>query len=423
MLDIYYVRENFELIKKNLKKRKDPTIIILLDEVLENDKKWRKAKAKVDELRSRRNKISFEISDAKKKGKDVKKIVKEAKEIPIEIEKKEKTMNKLKAAIRNNLLKIPNLLADDVPYGKDENDNKVVKTVGVKKKGKFKSHVDIVKELDLVDLERAAKISGARWYFLKNELVILNLALQHYAMDILQKKGFTPISPPNMVMAKAIQGATSLDTFKEDVYKISEEDLYAIPTSEFPLVTQYMNEVLDEKDLPIKLAGISPCYRKEAGAHGKDQKGIFRVHQFNKVEQVVICKPEESWKIFDELLKNTVELVKGLGLPFRVVNLCTGDLGVSSAKTYDVEIWFPAQNAYRETMSCSNCTAYQAVRSNIRYQKGKERKYVHTLNNTMIATQRVMVAILENFQNKDSSISIPKVLHKYTGFTKITGKR
>ncbi|OYT31942.1 serine--tRNA ligase [Candidatus Woesearchaeota archaeon ex4484_78] len=222
-----------------------------------------------------------------------------------------------------------------------------------------------------------------------------------------------------MISKKAVQGATSLQAFEEDIYKIEKEDLYAIPTSEFPLITQFMNEVLQEKDLPIKMAGISPCYRKEAGAHGKDQKGIFRVHQFNKIEQVIICKQEESWKYFNELFKNGEEVIKKLEIPYRVVNLCTGDLGIKSSKTYDIEAWFPAQNAYREIGSCSNCLSYQAVRSNIRYQQEKERKYVHTLNNTMAATSRIMVAIIENFQNKDGTISIPKALQKYTGFEKI----
>lgn len=421
MLDIKFVREYPDLIRENLRKRKDPEKLALLEAVLKNDKTWRKLKGEVDKLRERRNKISQEINKTKKQGKDVKNLVKEAKEIPIKIEKKEKEIKNLKEKIKICLLRIPNMIAENVPYGKDDTENEVIKEYGKKRKFTFnpRSHVDIIKKLDLADLERAAKISGARWYFLKNELVILDMALQRYAMDLLIKKKFTPISPPNMISKKSVQGATSLSAFEEDIYKIEKQDLYAIPTSEFPLVTQYTNEVLQEKEMPIKLAGISPCYRKEAGAHGKDQKGIFRVHQFNKVEQVIICKQEESWKHFNLLLKNTENFVKKIGLPYRVVNLCTGDLGIQAAKTYDIEVWFPAQKAYRETASCSNCLSYQAVRTNIRYQKNKEREYVHTLNSTMVPTSRIIVAIIENFQNKDGSISIPKALQKYTGFDKI----
>ncbi|RLE46751.1 serine--tRNA ligase [Candidatus Woesearchaeota archaeon] len=421
MLDIKFVRKYPDIIRENLRKRKEPEMTALLESVLKNDETWRKLKKEIDELREKRNKISQEINKARKQGKDAKKIIKEAKEIPKKIEQKEQEMKDLSEKIRICLLRIPNMLAEDVPYGKDDTENVVIKEHGKKRKFTFKpkSHVDIIKELDLVDLKRAAKISGARWYFLKNQLVILDMAIQRFAIDLLIKKGFTPISPPHMISKKAVQGATSLQAFEEDIYKIEKEDLYAIPTSEFPLITQFMNEVLQEKDLPIKMAGISPCYRKEAGAHGKDQKGIFRVHQFNKIEQVIICKQEESWKYFNELFKNGEEVIKKLEIPYRVVNLCTGDLGIKSSKTYDIEAWFPAQNAYREIGSCSNCLSYQAVRSNIRYQQEKERKYVHTLNNTMAATSRIMVAIIENFQNKDGTISIPKALQKYTGFEKI----
>lgn len=232
-----------------------------------------------------------------------------------------------------------------------------------------------------------------------------------------------PVIPPFMMNHAAYEGVTSMEDFENVMYKIQGEDLYAIATAEHPLTAMFRDEVLDEKQLPMKFAGYSTNFRKEAGTHGKDQKGIFRVHQFNKVEQMVYCRPTESWDIHEELLKNVMEFFESLGLHFQVVALCSGDLGIVSAKTYDLEVWFPVQDAYRELASCSNCTGYQAVRSNIRYQQDDERKHVHTLNSTCVPTSRALAAILENFQNKDGTVNIPDVLQKYTGFAVMGGKR
>jgi seryl-tRNA synthetase len=424
MLDINYIRQYPDVVRENLRKRQIPDYMAYLDAVLKNDELWRGLKSKVDQARARRNKVSMEINEAKKSGKDASKLIKEASEIPKVIAQAEKELAELQEKIKVCLYKIPNLTHESVPYGRDESENKVVKTVGKKPVQKFTplSHVDLMQRHGWVDLERAAKLSGARWYFLKGELAVLEMALIQYAMDFMRKKGFTPVIPPYMISRKAYEGVTSLEDFENVMYKIEGEDLYAIATSEHPLTAMYMDEVLDESALPIKLAGFSTNFRKEAGAHGKDQKGIFRVHQFNKVEQIVLCRPEESNHFHEELLKNAVEFFDSLGLHFRVVNVCTGDLGIIAAKKYDVEAWYPVQNAFREVVSCSNCTSYQAVRSNIRFQHDTERHYVHTLNSTCVATTRALVAILENFQDSDGSVDVPKVLQPYTGF-KVMGKK
>ncbi len=418
MLDINYVRQYSDVVRENLRKRQIPEYLTFLDSVLKNDELWRGLKTKVDQARARRNKVSMEINESKKAGKDASNLIEEAADIPKIIAEAEKQLAELQDKIKACLFKIPNLMHESVPYGKDDAENKVVKTVGKKPTFKFApiSHVDLIEKNDWADLERAAKISGNRWYFLKGDLAVLDMAIMHYGLDFMRKKGYVPILPPHMMSRNAYEGVVSLSDFEEVMYKIEGEDLYAIATSEHPLIGMYMNEVLDESKLPVKLAGYSTNFRKEAGAHGKDQKGIFRVHQFNKVEQIIVCKPEESWHFHEELLKNVVEFFESLGLHMRVVNVCTGDLGIIAAKKYDVEVWYPVQNAFREVASGSNCTSYQAVRSNIRYQKGQERPYVHTLNCTCVPTTRTIVAIIENFQNEDGSVEMPKVLQKYTGF-------
>ncbi len=416
MLDIKFVRENPEIVKKDLEKRKESEKIKWVDNVLELDKKWKGIKREVDALRKRRNEISQEINKRKKEKKDVKDLLEEVKEVPKDIKIKEDKCEKLEKEIKEILMRLPNILHESVPYGEDEEDNEVVREVKAKPKNfEVKSHVDLIRELDLADLERAAKISGARHYFLKGDLALLDMAIHRYAVDFMTDKGFNLVLPPYMIRRKAVEGVTDLAEFGDTIYKIEDEDSYLIATSEHPLTSMYMDEVLDEKELPLKLVGYSSCFRKEAGSHGKDTKGIFRVHQFNKTEQIVICKPEESWKIHEELIKNAEEFVKSLGIPYRVVNICTGDIGIVAAKKYDIEAWMPAQKKFREIVSCSNCTGYQAVRLNLKYRDSKEgkNKYVHTLNSTCVATPRMLVAILENFQNEDGSVDIPEVLWKY----------
>jgi len=346
MLDINYLRQFPDVVRENVRRR-DSEYVKLVDEVLKTDELWRKLKLKVDVARSRRNKVSQEINAAKKAGKDASNLVKEAADIPKVIAEAEEKLNALKDQTKTLLLKIPNLLHESVPKGKDETENEVIKTYGKKPTYDFTplSHVDLLEKNDWVDLERAAKISGARWYFLKGDLAILEMALSMYAMGFMKNKGYAPIVPPFMMSHDAYEGVVSLDDFEDVMYKIEGENLHAIATSEHPLTAMWGNEVIDETKLPIKLAGYSTNFRKEAGTHGKDEKGIFRVHQFNKVEQVIISKPVDSWDLHEELRNNVTEFFESLGLHFRVVNLCTGDIGSVPAKTYDVEVWFPAQNA------------------------------------------------------------------------------
>jgi len=266
------------------------------------------------------------------------------------------------------------------------------------------------------DLERAAKVAGARFYYLLNDLVWLDFALTMYALDFLRRDGFTIVSPPYMMRREAYSGVTAFSDFEEVIYKVEDEDLYLIATSEHPIAAMHMREVLEERELPLLYAGVSPCFRKEAGAHGKDTKGIFRVHQFNKVEQFVFCLPDQSWEWHEKLIENVERLWQGLGIPYRIVNICTGDLGIVAAKKYDLEAWMPAQGKYREMVSCSNCTDWQSYRLDIRFaeERGKPSKgFVHTLNSTAIATTRAITAIIENFQLEDGRVEIPRVLRKY----------
>jgi seryl-tRNA synthetase len=317
-------------------------------------------------------------------------------------------------------MQLPNLLHETVPYGKDENDNVEIRKWGKAPKFTFpvKGHIDIGLDLDIIDIERAGKIAGARFFYLKKEAVLLDNAIINFALDEMVKKGYVPIEPPYLMRRKPYEGVVALSDFEDVLYKIENEDLYLIATSEHPMAAMYMDEVLKAEDLPLKLAGLSTNFRKEAGAHGKDTRGIFRTHQFNKIEQFVFSKPEDSWKIHEELIRNAEELVQKLALPYRVVNVCTGDMGTVAAKRYDIEAWMPAQNTYREMISCSNDTDYQARRLNIRYREKEgaaPKGFVHTLNSTALATGRTIVAILENYQQEDGSIIVPEALRKYMG--------
>jgi seryl-tRNA synthetase len=315
-------------------------------------------------------------------------------------------------------MQTPNLLHESVPLGKDEHDNIPIRKWGEIPKFSFpaKNHIDLGLNLDIMDIERAGKVAGSRFFYLKREGVLLDMALMSFALEEMIKKGYTPMEPPFLMRRKPYEGVVALSDFESDLYKVENEDLYLIATSEHPMAAMYMDEVLKAKDLPLKLVGVSANFRKEAGAHGKDTRGIFRTHQFNKIEQFVFCKPKDSWRIHEKLIQNAEELVQKLGLAYRVVNVCTGDIGTVAAKKYDIEAWMPAQNAYREIISCSNCTDYQARRLNIRYREkeGEAPKgFTHTLNSTALATGRTIVAILENYQQEDGSVILPEVLRKY----------
>ena len=418
MLDIRFIRDNIDLIRDNLTRRRDDEKMKQFDHLLMLDEKVRALEKDIQELRTQRNRLSREIGELKKSGKDDSEIVKRVNGVNEKIKTTESETNEVEQELKRIQMSIPNILHESVPYGADEEDNEVVKEWGGRPEFDFdfKSHVDLLETLDVGDIRRAARLAGSRFYYLKNELVLLDIAMQQMALEMLLKQEYSPIYPPFMMRREVYEGVTDLADFENVMYKIEGEDLYLIATSEHPMAGMYMGEIFEPTDLPLKLAGVSTCFRKEAGSHGKDTKGIFRVHQFNKVEQFVFSLPEESWKIHEELIKNEEDFVQALKLPYRVVNVCTGDIGIVAAKKLDLEFWFPGQQKYREGGSCSNCTAYQATRLNIKYRVkkgGTEKAYLHTLNSTMMANPRTMVAIIENYQKEDGSVEIPKALQKY----------
>jgi seryl-tRNA synthetase len=429
MLDIKLIRENPEHVRTNLAKRNNPDCLKMLDDLIALDKDWRNNNTKLNDLRHDRKQATIEIAKAKKACQNADAFFAKAAEVDQKIGDVEKLVVEQEAKIKNYLLTLPNLLEDSVPVGKDSSENVTVKKWGTIPQFTFtvKNHTDLALALDQIDMERAGKIAGARFFNLKNDIAILDMALMHFALEQLQNAGYTPVVPPLMMKRDAYEGVTALGDFEEVLYKIQGEDLYMIATSEHPLAAMYWNEVLKLDDMPIKMAGISTCFRKEAGAHGKDTRGIFRTHQFNKIEQFIFCKPEDSPKLHEELLANAESIYQKLGLAYRVVNVCTGDIGTVAAKKYDIEAWMPAQGDYREVVSCSNCTDYQARRLGVRYrlkEGAPPQGPVHTLNSTAIATGRTIVAIIENYQNEDGTITIPEVLRKYMGNReKITKKR
>lgn len=326
-------------------------------------------------------------------------------------------MNTLKEEIDKKLMNLPNLLHPSVPKGESDEDNEELYQVGETEVPDYSllPHAELIEELGVGDFDRAAKVSGHGFVFLKKDLVLLDYAIMNYSLKNLIEKGYEPIEPPFLMRREPYEGTVDLSDFEDVMYKVEDEDLYLIATSEHPIAAMYKDEILSEEDLPKKFVGISPCFRREVGSHGIDTKGLFRMHQFNKVEQFVFSKPENSWDYHEELLQNTEELMKDLGIPYRVVNVCTGDIGTIAAKKYDIEAWSPRQKEYIEIISCSNCTDYQARRLNIRMGKvgAGEKEIVHTLNSTALATSRTMVALLENNQQEDGTVEIPEPLQEY----------
>ena len=416
MLDPKLIKEKPEMIKNMLKSR---VVEFDLEGLIESDQKRREFIIKTDELRKKKNQIAITISEKKKAGQDISSILAEMKNISNELTKLDSEQEEIEKKYLKLASTIPNLVHESVPIGPDDSANKEIKKWGNIPKFDFKvkDHIDISEDLDLVDLERAAKVAGARFYYLKNDLVRLNQALIHFGLDFLAQKGYSLVQPPYMINREAMEGAVIAEDFEEVIYKVEEEDLYMIGTSEHAMAAMHSKEIIEGKNIPLKYAGISPCFRKEAGAHGRDQKGIFRVHQFDKIEQFIFSKPEDSWKEHEKMLAVAEEFYQKLEIPYRVMLLSTGDIGKISAKTYDIEAWMAGQNAYREVVSCSNCLEYQARRLKIRFRDktNEDTQYVHTLNSTLIATTRVLVAIMENFQTKDGHIRIPQVLQSYMG--------
>jgi len=415
MLDMKMIRENPENIRKMLK---DRAVQFDIDLLLELDKKRREMIISTDDLRKKKNDMSVKISEAKKTSNEIAPLIQEMQLVSQELAKLEEVQHKTESEYSKLALTIPNVLHKSVPCG-DDSANKEIRKWGTVPQFNFevKDHIDISENLNLLELERAAKTAGARFYYLMGDLVKLNQSLIQFGLDFLSERGYTMYQPPYMINRKAMEGAVILDDFEDVIYKIEDQDLYLIGTSEHAMVSMYADEILDGNSLPVRCAAISPCFRKEAGAHGKDQKGIFRVHQFEKIEQFVFAKPEDSWKEHENMIAITEEFFQKLEIPHKVVLLSSGDMGKISAKTYDLEVWMAGQNAYREVASCSNCLDYQSRRLKIRFRDktNEDTQYIHTLNSTLVATERTMVAILENLQTKDGHVNIPNVLQKYMG--------
>ena len=416
MLDPKLIKEKSQMIRDMLKAR---SVNFDLDGLIESDQRRRELIIKTDELRKKKNQLALQISQKKKSGEEISSVLTEMKGVSEDLGKLESEQEDIEKIYSRLALTIPNLVHESVPVGIDETANKEIRKWGEIPNFDFKinDHIDISENLDVVDLERAAKVAGARFYYLKNDLVRLNQSLIHYGLDFLAKKEYSLIQPPYMINQESMEGAVIADDFEEVIYKIEDEDLYMIGTSEHAMAAMHSKEILEGKDLPLKYAGISPCFRKEAGAHGRDQKGIFRVHQFDKIEQFVFSRPEDSWKEHEKMLSVVEEFYQELEIPHKVMLLSTGDMGKISAKTYDIEGWMAGQKAYREIVSCSNCLDYQARRLKIRFRDktNEDTQYVHTLNSTLIATTRILVSIMENFQTKDGHIRIPSVLQSYMG--------
>jgi len=408
MLDIKFIRENLDEVKKGVK---DKGVKVDIGKIVKLDKDRRKLIQEVEGLKAKKNKLG---AKDKKIGKEIKDKIKKTEP---KLQKVEKEFNEL-------MFQVPNLPLDDVWIGKDEGDNKVIKKVGQPKKG-GKDYLKIAGKLDIIDIKRAAKVSGTRFGYLKGGAALLEFGLIQLAFDVLTKEGFIPVIPPVMIKSEMAKGMGYLEQLgKEEAYYLPKDDLYLVGTSEQSIGTMHANEIFNEKDLPRRYASFSTCFRREAGSYGKDTKGILRVHQFDKIEMFSFCKPEDSIKEHKFFLSLEEKLMKLLEIPYRIVQVCTGDLSVPSVSTYDLEAWMPGQGEYRETHSTSNTTDFQARRLNIRYKprtKNQERgtNYVHTLNGTAFAIGRTLIAIIENYQTKDGSVKVPDVLQKYINIKEI----
>ena len=420
MLDPKMIRDAPDKIRKMIT---DRAVKFDFDKMLELDKKRRGLIQETDELRKKRNQMSITIGKAKKSNDDVSKLLSDMEIISKELDELEESQKNTESSYTNLAFSIPNMIHKSVPIGPDESANVEVRKWGEIPKFDFdvKGHEEIAEKLDILDIQRASKIAGARFYYLKGDLVKLAHAVTAFAFDFLSEKGYKLIQPPYMINRKSMEGAVIAEDFEDVIYKIQDDDLYLIGTSEHAIASMYSNEILEGKSLPDRFGSISPCFRKEAGAHGKDQKGIFRVHQFEKFEQFVFSKPEDSDMEQDKMIGNAEEFYQKLEIPHRVVLLSSGDMGKVAAKTFDIEAWMPGQNAYREICSVSNCNDFQARRLKIRFRDktNEETQYVHTLNGTLVAIERTMVAIIENFQTNDGHIKVPDVLQEYLGKDKI----
>ena len=420
MLDPKIIRDEPDKIRKMIT---DRAVKFDFDNMLELDKKRRVLIQETDELRKKRNQMSIAIGKAKKSNEDISNLLSDMEIISKELDELEESQKNTELSYTNLAFSIPNMIHKSVPIGPDESANVEVRKWGEIPKFDFdvKGHEEIAEKLDILDIQRASKIAGARFYYLKGDLVKLAYAITAFASGFLTEKGYKLIQPPYMINRKSMEGAVIAEDFEDVIYKIQDDDLYLIGTSEHAIASMYSDEILEGKSLPEKFGSISPCFRKEAGAHGKDQKGIFRVHQFEKFEQFIFSKPEDSDMEQEKMIECAEEFYQKLGIPHRVVLLSSGDMGKVAAKTFDIEAWMPGQNAYREICSVSNCNDFQARRLKIRFRDktNEETQYVHTLNGTLVAIERTMVAIIENFQTNDGHIKVQEVLQKYLGKDKI----
>ncbi len=419
MIDLELVRREPEKVAENLRRRRNPEYLRFFEEARARDAEWRECLKAADDLRRQRNDLSRRIAAARKSGTTDPLLDEEAKGIPERLRALEAREKELLASRDAAARRIPNLLDPSVPYGKDDRENVVLATWGEPGPARddLLPHAEALERLGMAEFERAHRASGAGFYYLRGDAVLLDFALQRMALDLVMERGFTPVVPPFMLRRGPYEGVTDLADFENVMYKIDGEDLFLIATSEHPLAALYQGEILDGDALPYRLVGLSYNFRREIGGHGVDQKGVFRVHQFYKVEQFVFSRPEDSPGIHEELRANAEEVFRRLRVPYRVVSVCTGDIGTVAAKKYDIEAWFPRQQAYREVVSCSNCTDYQARRLGIRLGKaGKPGKSVpHTLNSTAIATSRALAVVLEQYQQPDGSITVPDALRPYMG--------
>lgn len=425
MIDINILRETPELVRENMKKKFQEDKAYLIDDVLELDTKWRKLKFDEDDLRSQRNKVSKAVGDAMKAGEKEKaeELKIEAKVIPEKIAESEVERKELELEIRGIMYKIPNMIHESVPIGKDDSENVELKVIGEAKVPSYEvfNHAELAERMGGVDFDIARKNAGQGFYYLMGDLSRLHYAMFSYARELMISKGFEFVIPPFMIRSDVVEGVMSFEEKDAMMYKIEGEDLYLIGTSEHSMIGLFRNRKLNGNELPFTMTSFSPCFRKEGGSHGIEEKGLYRVHQFEKQEMVVVCEPEESYAWYEKMLQYTVDVFRAFDVPVRKLECCSGDLADLKAKSADVEAWSPRQKKYFEVGSCTNMEEAQARRLDIRYEKSGEIKFAHTLNNTVLASPRALIAVMENNQNEDGSINIPKVLQPFMSGQKVIG--
>lgn len=419
MLDIKFVRENPDLVKENIKKKFQDEKLVLVDEVIELDEKLRDVKTEGDNLRAKRNKTSKQIGALMGQGKkeEAEEAKKEVGDINDRLVQIEEDTRKFQDQLKEKMQVIPQMIDDSVPIGKDDTENVEIERFGenVTPDYEIPYHVDIMESFNGIDLDSARDTSGAGFYYLKGDIARLHSAILSYARDFMIDKGYEYHIPPFMIRSDVVTGVMSFAEMEDMMYKIEGEDLYLIGTSEHSMIGKFINSITDENEMPLRMTSYSPCFRKEVGAHGIEERGVYRIHQFEKQEMVIICKPEDSKKFYDELWQNTVEFFRSLEIPVRTLECCSGDLADLKVKSCDVEAWSPRQGKYFEVGSCSNLGDAQARRLKIRLRGEKGNYFAHTLNNTVVAPPRMLIAFLENLLQEDGSVKIPKPLQMYMG--------